>query len=360
MNKPRQSYTEAPRIHHALFKKHGFNVVDVAKTVMGDIARLEADPTNRISTDGRNIRDNLRAMQILRNQLGMELAVADGRALHLYMPDEAFCDWLINCVPTLLPEYYQVLEAMFDNRVCVVHFPASSKYRPIMYHAVVRDYRLRVHQSSVPAIVAEVGILGPNANYLEISGEFDGKTVEDLSAIYDAAVAATDRVVKASSRDTGSAAIARAPDINGEIDNGSQYIKLIAGIALYVDCFGEALVDGVPTDLKHPAHHAHKSSKTIGIVDKIKQSLGGTHASPSAHYRVGHFRILKSERYVNKRFQTIWVDGVFVKGRSKTVLTPEAVDAKEETKTFAFGEATENSQDEGSRVLQGSALETAR
>ena len=44
---------------------------------------------------------------------------------------------------------------------------------------------------------------------------------------------------------------------------------------------------------------------------------------PCPHYRVGHFRYLSSERFRVKRGMTVFVHGAFVKGKAKTVLSPE-------------------------------------
>jgi len=59
---------------------------------------------------------------------------------------------------------------------------------------------------------------------------------------------------------------------------------------------------------------------------------GGPHASPEGHFRRGHFRVLKSERFVNKRWQSVFVRQTFVGGEAKTVLSPEqAQEAGEES-----------------------------
>jgi hypothetical protein len=115
--------------------------------------------------------------------------------------------------------------------------------------------------------------------------------------------------------------------LNGKgeaIDNGwletsaaLYYAKLIIGLGQYLSCFPEQLKDGIPDDLKHPSYHNHKRSKHVSICQKI---LHTSHASPQAHYRVGHFRLLSSPWYKNKRNHVIFVEGTFVNGRVKTVL----------------------------------------
>lgn len=98
-------------------------------------------------------------------------------------------------------------------------------------------------------------------------------------------------------------------------------VDFFLGLLLYRECFPETFVPGLPSDLKHPSHHQHKAAFTVGISEKVK--LGGTHDSPTPHFRCGHFRVLKSEKFTHKRFQTVFVHETFVKGTAKTVLSPE-------------------------------------
>jgi hypothetical protein len=96
---------------------------------------------------------------------------------------------------------------------------------------------------------------------------------------------------------------------------------------MYIGCFPETLIDGLPVDLKHPSHHHHKDVFTLGISPKVR--LGGTHDSPTPHFRIGHFRVLRSERFTHKRFQTVFVHETFVRGKASTVLSPEELSSRD-------------------------------
>lgn len=90
--------------------------------------------------------------------------------------------------------------------------------------------------------------------------------------------------------------------------------NLIYGLALYLSCFPEALRDGLPVFAKHPAHFRGKTCKTVAAVPQVIDRDG-----PTPHFRKGHFRTLRSSRYVNKRWQVVWVSEAFIKGQAKTV-----------------------------------------
>ena len=92
----------------------------------------------------------------------------------------------------------------------------------------------------------------------------------------------------------------------------------------YMEAFPEQVRAGVPEDLKHPAHYRRTENMSVGVAPQIRNSNGGTHASPEGHYRVCHLRFLRSQRFRNKRFQFVLVDGTFVgKGEARTVAGPD-------------------------------------
>lgn len=109
-----------------------------------------------------------------------------------------------------------------------------------------------------------------------------------------------------------------------------KFWKLVLGTGMYISCFPEVVKFGPPDDLKHPAHHQYCEPITIGISENIKEraSLGGSHSSPTAHFRKGHFRILRSDKFTHKRFQSVFVSETFVnRDKSLTVLSPEEIGA---------------------------------
>jgi len=91
--------------------------------------------------------------------------------------------------------------------------------------------------------------------------------------------------------------------------------QLIFGMGLYTACFPHAVRDGLPEDIRFPQHHKKDKKKTLVAVPEVQVERG----SPRPHFRVGHFRYLKSDRYTHKRGQWVFVKQTFVKGRAKTV-----------------------------------------
>ena len=94
----------------------------------------------------------------------------------------------------------------------------------------------------------------------------------------------------------------------------SKYMKLLAGTSLYMHCFPEAVKDGFPDFAKHPNHYRQQKCASVTTTPDIIDRDG-----VNPHFRVGHFRVLKSEVFTHKRWQTIFVKECFVKGEAKTV-----------------------------------------
>lgn len=92
---------------------------------------------------------------------------------------------------------------------------------------------------------------------------------------------------------------------------------IIFNLFLYIDAFPQCLHDGPPNlTIKKPYLNLMNSAKVQAhpiIIQQHKKSL------TSPHFRRGHFKILKSERFSNKRFQTIYVSPTIVNGKSETV-----------------------------------------
>lgn len=79
----------------------------------------------------------------------------------------------------------------------------------------------------------------------------------------------------------------------------------------------------MPEDLNFPEMHAAvKEAQTIEVSPRVRGD--GTHASPTGHFRTGHFRVLRDEKFTHKRFQSVWVRQAWVgSGECETVLSPE-------------------------------------
>lgn len=100
-----------------------------------------------------------------------------------------------------------------------------------------------------------------------------------------------------------------------EITTKEECQRFLNGLALYDKCFTGIIVDGVPDDLKHAPRYNPKTARHLVEHPDIKGD-GGT---VSPHFRTGHFRLLSSERFKNKRGQVVFVSECFVKGHAQTV-----------------------------------------
>lgn len=217
--------------------------------------------------------------------------ISESRATHIFLPGAEFVNWIISCVKDLLPEYADAVRVLGDdNRVVVFHFPCNSGF--VSFGANIgKDNWEPFTERTMPK--SSAGVLVWSAG----NGKQLGRSIFTMQN-----------------------ASQHRPDV-------FRYIKLLIGLGMYISAFPETLKDGPPLDLQHPSHHKYIEPKWIGISEKI--SLGGTHASPVAHFRHGHFRVLTSERFTKKRFQAVFVSETFVnKAKAKTVLAPEEVDQK--------------------------------
>ncbi len=92
-------------------------------------------------------------------------------------------------------------------------------------------------------------------------------------------------------------------------------VKLFFNTLLYMDCFPDSITNSPPDDVKKQYAPYIKKCFTIKTDETLIDRSGVT-----PHFRRGHFRVLRSEVYKKKRYQTIFVHSSFVKGKAKTVL----------------------------------------
>jgi hypothetical protein len=199
-----------------------------------------------------------------------EKKIANGLAVHLFLPDKAFCDWLCGAVEISDVEFGKNAFRFFHhigNRLAVVHFPC---------------------QSGVPSFVAEIG----------------GGSDEPLK-------------ITLSREARGPSGYLEFGKIPGEEVHKLQLFtaNIISGIGLYLSCFPEQIKDGIPEDAKHPQYFKNQVSRSITISPKVI-----SHNGPTPHYRVGHFVLLASDKFKFKKGSVIFRKGCFVKGQAKTVL----------------------------------------
>lgn len=98
--------------------------------------------------------------------------------------------------------------------------------------------------------------------------------------------------------------------------------KLIINLIYYMNAFPECVFDGIPKGVRLENGFKNKKiqkSTSEKIISKTIKSTDGREIVP--HFRVGHFRYLKSEYFTKKRGQVIFIDTCFVKGKNvKTVI----------------------------------------
>lgn len=217
---------------------------------------------------------------------------------HVFLPELPFCEWLAECAKVLEPELIDsVIEGLGSDFVCL-HFPVDAKRASAMVWMQRHEKdKLREDQGNILINFSMDAPWGAGA----VSTRFNGR------------IAAGDLKCGYMPDDADTAHLTEDP----RAQMAEWYTKLIAGLGLYMSCFPEQVKDGIPTDAKR-AEYARGNAKTIGVSETVVCRDG-----PTPHYRSGHFRLLSSDRYVNKKGQVVFIHGCFVKGQAKTVLSPE-------------------------------------
>jgi hypothetical protein len=241
--------------------------------------------------------------------LNVDVPILRGEAKHLFMPNKEFCDWLVSCVNKLQPEHARMLIENMGCEVGVLHFPTDSK-------------------------ITSVGFWIPQEIIWKEKAENGYYDLRDVECLPDGTFRTRfDQMYISISRDFPSkvcvaSMILRDLPPNDEF-KGSEYFmwytKLIVGLGMYVSCFPETITEGVPEDLKHPSYHPYAKPFVIGVSNKIRGV--GTGDSVNPHYRKGHWRLLQSEKFTHKRYQSIFVSECFIHGEADTILSPEQVSA---------------------------------
>ena len=208
------------------------------------------------------------------------------RPIHFFISDESFLDWLVDCVPTIEAGSPEALIQMTGDRPAIIHFPTDSRYSTFLFYmrpkwnAPFEDV-LRDTITSIMMNFSRGGKMNNHGFCMAFHPSHSAKILED------------------------------------EL----RHARLVSGIGMYLSCFPEMLKDGPPDDVKHPSHHQYSTIKTIGISPKVRVQTERGEVTP--HFRRGHFRVLRSDQYTTKRFQTVFVRQCFVKGESATVLSPD-------------------------------------
>ena len=111
--------------------------------------------------------------------------------------------------------------------------------------------------------------------------------------------------------------------------NNSGDGRLLAGFLAYIQCFPEAVKDGLPVCVNHPNHFRKMDNCGIGATEEVKRAASEDAGhSVKPHFRCSHFRILRSARYTHKQWQSIFVKGCFINGEVKMVDNIDNIDEK--------------------------------
>jgi hypothetical protein len=94
--------------------------------------------------------------------------------------------------------------------------------------------------------------------------------------------------------------------------------RLALNTIAYMNCFPNCVIEGVPKNLFEKNITKTDKTITLHIADKIKD-VESSPISKIPHFRKGHFRVLQSDYYTNKKGEIIFIAETMVKGKAKTV-----------------------------------------
>lgn len=120
-------------------------------------------------------------------------------------------------------------------------------------------------------------------------------------------------------------------ELNKKNDQISLNILKIFRLAIntiaYMNCFPDCVTDGVPKNIfeKSVDIETQTRSVTFELSEKIRD-INHSSISKIPHFRKGHFRVLKSDYFANKKGEIIFVAETMVKGKAKTVSTSPEID----------------------------------
>lgn len=106
----------------------------------------------------------------------------------------------------------------------------------------------------------------------------------------------------------------------------SKMFRLAINTISYMNCFPECVADGVPKDLLFERNETISPRNiTFQSSEKIKETEN-LPLSKIPHFRKGHFRLLQSDYFANKKGQIVFVAETMVKGKAKTVSLSQEIE----------------------------------
>jgi len=120
------------------------------------------------------------------------------------------------------------------------------------------------------------------------------------------------------------------PDVNKKSDEvsltHSKMFRLAINTISYMKCFPDCVTDGVPNDIIFERNEKISPTNfTFRVSEKIRENEN-LPLSKIPHFRKGHFRLLQSDYFTNKKGQFVFVADTMVKGKAKTVSMSEETD----------------------------------
>lgn len=118
-------------------------------------------------------------------------------------------------------------------------------------------------------------------------------------------------------------------DLNKKNDELSltftKMFRLAINTIAYMNCFPNCVTDGVPKNLFERGEDKAAKNFTFQLSEKIRD-IDNSQLSKMPHFRKGHFKLLQSDYFVNKKGQIIFVAETMVKGKAKTVSMSSEID----------------------------------
>ena len=105
----------------------------------------------------------------------------------------------------------------------------------------------------------------------------------------------------------------------------SKMFRLAINTIAYMKCFPECVTVGVPRISYDLDEARSERSITFQLTEKITDS-DNKQRSKIPHFRKGHFKVLRSDYFVQKKGQIIYVPETMVKGKAKTVSTSTEIE----------------------------------
>lgn len=240
--------------------------------------------------------------------------------LNLYVPSAEFCDWLVGCTGDLCYRKHMLAvqehaDKVLGRRQCfncaVINFPTSAKRGSMLFAVIRKDSDINETVLTDDNFVTNQRDFMGGMSTMSM-GKFRGKDALPFDVLLMEGTSESDLF-------TPKEALSR----------GEWALRLVCDLGMYLGCFPECVKAGPPADLRHPAHHKG-AALSFEVSPRVRAPhQGGMHASPCGHFRNGHFRVLQSEYFKAKRFQTVFVHDTFVNGRAETVLSPEQADSEQ-------------------------------